>query len=201
MNKVTCGIAVSVDGFVAGYNLSEEKPFGDMKAGLLHQWMFNEPEQHTAELDSLVKAPGSFIMGRNMYGPAGPEYDETWRGWWGNEPPYHAPVFVLTHRARDPIVMKGGTTFNFVTDGIESALKQAKAAAGTKPVAIAGGASTANQYLAADLIDELWLHIVPLTVGKGVRLFENVHSLKMEPIDHSGTKLVTHIRYRIIHSK
>jgi dihydrofolate reductase len=210
MNKVICGIAMSVDGFVAGPNMTEEKPFGDLPEnflkrgvhgypeGLMHRWFSEEPEKHKEEIDELISA-GAYIMGRNMYGPKGTKYDKTWKGWWGDNPPYHAPVFVLTHTPREPIQMEGGTTFTFVTDGIESAMRQAQKAAGNKPVAISGGANVVNQYLAAGLIDELWLHIVPGTIGKGQRLFENVPSLHLEPIQWRGTELVTHIKYRIIH--
>ena len=176
--------------------MSEEKPFGDISPHLLHRWQFDEPERNKEERAYLRSVAGANIMGRNMYGPAGPEYDKNWKGWWGEEPPYHAPVFVLTHRPRKPIVMKGGTTFNFVTDGIESALQRAKKAAGDKPVLIAGGANTVNQYLAAGLIDELWLHITPVTVGQGPKLFENVTDFNMEPINCRSTKLVTHIKYK-----
>lgn len=178
--------------------MTEEKPFGDMPKNLLHHWMFDEPELHSKELAHLSSVAGAYIMGRNMFGPSGPEYDASWEGWWGEEPPYHAPVFVLTHREREPITKQGGTTFNFVTDGIHSALKQAQAVAGDKPIAIAGGAHTINQFLAANLIDELWLHVVPVTVGKGIRLFENTPNLHMEPIEVSGSNLVTHIKYRIL---
>lgn len=197
MSKVICGIAMSLDGFVAGVNMTEEKPFGDIAPEVLHRWMFDEPEKHQAEHDHLLSA-GAYIMGRNMYGPAGDSYDQTWKGWWGDEPPYHAPVFVLTHRAREPIPMAGGTTFHFVTEGIHAAMEQARQAAGDKPVAIAGGAHTVNQYLAAGMVDELWLHIAPVTIGHGQRLFENVPSLRMEPLSVGGTELVTHIKYRIL---
>lgn len=198
MNKVICGIAISLDGITAGNGMTEEKPFGDMPTNLLHHWMFDEPDLHTKELAQLSSVAGAYIMGRNMFGPSGPEYDTTWEGWWGKEPPYHAPVFVLTHQEREPITLQGGTTFSFVTDGIHSALKQAQSAAGDKPIAIAGGAHTIDQFLAAHLIDELWLHIVPVTVGKGIRLFENTPNLRMEPIEVSGSKLVTHIKYQIL---
>ena len=197
MSKVICGISMSVDGFVAGAGQTEQQPFGDMPEDLLHHWMFDEPKKHRAELDSLLAA-GAFIMGRNMYGPAGESYDKTWKGWWGDDPPYHAPVFVLTHRAREPVPMEGGTTFHFVTEGIHAALEQARQAAGEKAVAIMGGANTLNQYLAAGLVDELWLHIAPVTVGQGARLFENVPNLRMEPISVGGTSLVTHIKYRVL---
>lgn len=192
---------MSVDGFVAGQNESEQKPFGDVSAELLHSWMFDEREKHKAEIAYLSSVAGAYIMGWNMFAPPELDDDREWKGWWGDEPPFRAPVFVLTHRKRQPITMKGGTTFNFVSDGIETALKQAKQAAGDKPVNIAGGANTVNQYLATGLIDELWLHIVPVTIGKGPRLFDNVADLRMEPVDWSGTKLVTHIKYRIVAPK
>lgn len=210
MNKVLCGISMSVDGFVAGPNMSEQKPFGDLPEsflsrglpdspeGLLHRWMFDEPEKHKAEIAEIIEVAGAYIMGRNMYGPKGQTYDKTWKGWWGDNPPFHAPVFVLTHKQRKPVEMEGGTTYTFITDGIKSALRQAQKAAGKKPVAIMGGADVINQYLAAGLINELWLHIVPATIGKGQRLFEGVPSLHIEPISCRGTELVTHIKYRII---
>ena len=196
MSKVTCGVAVSLDGFVAGENMTLEKPFGDIPTELLHQWMFNEPEKHKAEIDSLTAA-GAFIMGSNMFGPKDIRLTGDWKGWWGDDPPYHAPVFVLSHTARVPFAMGGGTTFNFVTDGIESALKQARTAAGDKDVAIAGGANVINQYLAAGLIDELWLHIVPVTIGKGQRLFKDTPDIHLKPLETRTTDLVTHIKYAI----
>jgi dihydrofolate reductase len=117
MTKVTCDMAVSVDGFTAGPNQSADKPFGDGPVERLTQWMFEQPEANAAEIDAIVAA-GAFIMGRNMFGPDRGEWDEGWTGWWGDEPPYHAPVFVLAHRPREPLAMQGGTTFTFVTDGI-----------------------------------------------------------------------------------
>jgi dihydrofolate reductase len=197
MNKVTCGISMSLDAFVAGPNQSFEKPFGDIPEDLLHHWMFDEPEKHKAERDALTDA-GAFIMGSNMFGPRDRRDTRDWKGWWGDDPPYHAPVFVLSKNKRDPIDMEGGTKFIFVADGIESALSQAKNVAGNRNVAIAGGANTVNQYLAAGLIDELWLHIAPVTVGGGARLLEKVPNFRMEPENCSGTKLVTHIKYRVI---
>jgi dihydrofolate reductase len=197
MNKVTCSISMSVDGFVAGNNMTFEKPFGDMPDDLLHHWMFDEPEKHQTELDAILDA-GAFIMGSNMYGPKDRRETADWKGWWGDDPPYHAPVFVLTHKPRDPIPMAGGTTFHFVSDGIQSALAQAKTAAGDKPITIAGGANTVNQFLAAGLLDELWLHIAPVTVGSGARLFEGVPNLNFEPLAISGNNIVTHIRYRVV---
>jgi dihydrofolate reductase len=185
---------VSVDNCVAGHNMTEAKPFGDMPTDWLHHWMFDEPEQHKAELKSLTDA-GAFILGRNMFGPRGEEYDKSWRGWWGDDPPYHAPVYVLTHRPREPLKMRGGTTFYFVTDGIESALRQARAAAGERDVAVMGGANVVNQYLAAGLLDELWLHVVPVVYGDGKRLFEGVAMKELKVLDVRGTALVTHVRY------
>jgi dihydrofolate reductase len=195
MSQVTCDLTISLDGFVAGPNQSMAEPLGE-GGELLHRWQFEEPEANTAEREGILAA-GAFIMGRNMY--AGPgEWDEGWRGWWGEEPPYHAPVFVLTHQPREPVRMRGGTTFNFVTDGIESALARAREAAGSKDVAIAGGAQTARQYLSAGLIDELRLHIAPMVLGAGERLLDGVENLTLEPTEVGGTSLVTHVRYRII---
>ena len=198
--KVTSGIAVSLDGFTAGVNQSFEKPFGDnFDPDLLRRWMWAEPEKHKhkKEIDAILDA-GAFIMGSNMFGPKDRRDKPEWKGWWGANPPYHAPVFVLSHTEREPIEMEGGTTFNFVTDGIESALSKAKEAAGNRDVKIAGGAHTLNQYLAAGAIDELWLHIVPVTIGAGTRLFEGVPNLNLEPIQVSGSSLVTHVRYKVI---
>ncbi len=197
MHKVTCGISMSLDAFVAGPNQSFEKPFGDIPENFLHHWMFDEPEKHQAELDALLDA-GAFIMGSNMFGPKEKRESNDWKGWWGDNPPYHAPVFVLSENQRDPLPMEGGTTFIFIPDGIEAALSQAKEVAGERNVAIAGGAHTVNQYLSAGLIDELWLHIVPVIIGSGARLFESVPDIKLEPFEISGTKLVTHIRYHVI---
>jgi len=193
---IKCGIATSVDGFVAGPNQSADKPLGEGVDDQLHKWMFDEPEQHAAELDSLNSA-GAVIMGRNMFGPIRGEWDEIWQGWWGPEPPYHAPVFVLTHYPRDPLPMEGGTTFAFVTGGIHEALRLAKEAAGDGDISIAGGAATVNEYLAAGLLDEIWLHIAPLTLGAGERLFDGVPPLTLEPLESRATKLVIHVRYRI----
>lgn len=200
MSKVTCGVAMSLDGFVAGNNMSLKEPHGDAPAMLFHEWQFAEPEKHKAELHELTSA-GAYIMGRNMFGPPELQSDPKWKGWWGDEPPYHGPVFVLSHSEHEPIPMKGGTTFYFVTDGIESAMKQAKAAAGSKNVAISGGADVINQYLRAGLIDELWLHITPITVGSGQRLFKDTPGIKLKPTEVRTTDLVTHIKYQILHSK
>ncbi|MEU7830455.1 dihydrofolate reductase family protein [Nonomuraea sp. NPDC049129] len=198
MSKVTCDIAMSVDGFVAGPNQSLENPIGEGAEQRLHSWMFDEPEAHAAVIEGITAA-GAFIMGRNMFGPGRDAWDMDWNGWWGDEPPYHAPVFVLTHHPREPLPMKGGTVFTFVTEGIEAALAQAREAAGDRDVAIAGGALTVNQYLAAGLIDELRLHVAPVILGRGERLFDGVGDTNLEPVGEvSGTSLVTHLKYRVV---
>lgn len=191
---------MSLDGFTAGVNQTFEKPFGDnFDSDLLDRWMFAEPEKqkHTREIKAILDA-GAFIMGNNMFGPKDRRNKPEWKGWWGDNPPYHAPVFVLSHKKREPIEMEGGTTFFFVTDGIESALSKAKKAAGDRDVKIMGGANTVNQYLAAGIVDELWLHIVPVSIGAGTRLFEGVSNITLEAIEVSGTNLVTHIRYKVL---
>jgi dihydrofolate reductase len=198
--KVIAGMTMSLDGFVAGPNQSFEKPFGDnFDSDLLDRWMFAEPEKHKhkKEIDAILDA-GAFIMGSNMFGPKDRRHNPEWKGWWGDDPPYHAPVFVLSHKECQPVAMEGGTTFFFVTDGIESALSKAKEAAGDRNVRIMGGANTVNQYLAAGLIDELWVHIAPVTIGAGARLFEGVPTLQLEPIEVGGTGMVTHIRYNVL---
>jgi dihydrofolate reductase len=199
MSAVTCGMTMSLDGFVASPHQSLDKPFGEGGADRLHRWMFEQPELNAAEIEALTSA-GAYIMGRNMFGPGRGAWDEEWKGWWGDDPPYHAPVFVLTHYPRDPLPMQGGTSFTFVTDGIDSALAQAREAAGDKDVAIAGGAATVNQYLAADVIDELSLQIAPMTLGVGERLFDGVGGLVLEPVSVRSTDLVTHVRYRVVRS-
>ncbi len=200
MGKVVCGITMSVDGYTAGHHQSEERPFGDDGGDgwgdKLHAW-FADTAENQAEIDEMTAA-NAFILGRNMFGPVRGEWDRQWNGWWGDNPPYHGPVFVLTHHPRDPQPMEGGTTFYFVTDGIESALAQARAAAGGGDVAVMGGATTVNQYLAAGLIDELRLHIVPLKLGAGTRLFEGVPPLKLEQVKSRATSLVTHVTYRVL---
>jgi dihydrofolate reductase len=197
-NKVICDISISADGYAAGPGQTAEKPFGDGPVDLLHAWMFDTPDENKAEIDQVVAA-GAFVMGRNMFGPGRSEWDLSWKGWWGDNPPYHAPVFVLTHHSREPLAMEGGTTFTFVTDGIEPALGQARKAAGDRDVAIAGGAATVNQYLAAGLIDEIRTHIAPVTVGAGERLFDGVPPLNLEIIAVRGASLTTHISYRVLH--
>lgn len=198
--KIVAGLTMSLDGFAAGNNQTFEKPFGDnFDSDLLDRWMFAEPEKHRhkKEIEAILDG-GAFIMGSNMFGPKDRREKSEWKGWWGSNPPYHAPVFVLSHQERAPIEMEGGTVFHFVTDGIESALKKAKEAAGDRNVKIMGGAHTVNQYLLAGLIDELWLHIVPVTIGSGARLFEGAPDLRLEPLELSGTSMVTHIRYKVL---
>jgi dihydrofolate reductase len=199
--RVICNLTISADGYAAGLNQSEERPFGDDGgdgwADNLHAW-YGNAEENQEEIDQITASAKAYIMGRNMFGPVRGEWDRPWTGWWGDDPPYHAPVFVLTHHARDPQPMKGGTTFHFVTDGIESALAQARAVAGDGDVAVIGGATTVNQYLAAGLIDELRLHISPLTLGAGTRLFEGVPALKLEQVKSRAASQVTHVTYRVL---
>jgi dihydrofolate reductase len=158
--------------------------------------MFDTPDENRAEIDRLNTA-GAFIMGRNMFGPVRGAWDRQWKGWWGGDPPFHAPVFVLTHHAREPQPMDGGTTYHFVTDGIASALDRARTAAGDSDVTVLGGATTVNQYLAAGLIHELRLHIAPLTLGAGTRLFEGVPPLELEQLTSRAASRVTHVTYRV----
>lgn len=197
MTKITCDIAMSLDGYVAGPNQSEENPLGEGVEQLLHAWMFDEPDENRAELDAIVDAD-AFIMGRNMFGPIRGEWKGEWNGWWGDDPPYHASVFVLTHFERPVLEMEGGTSFTFVTDGIESALAQAREAAGSGDIAIAGGAETIRQYLNAGAIDELRLHIVPELVGAGERLLDGVEGIRFETVGVRSNHLVTHMNLRVV---
>jgi dihydrofolate reductase len=192
-------MSISLDGFVAGPDQSLENPIG-VGGMRLHEWHF-EPllEVDVPVRDSLLAPKGAYVMGRNMFGPIRGEWRDDWRGWWGEEPPYHAPVFVLTHHAHDPIEMEGGTTFHFVTEGFDAALKQAKAVAGDADVDIAGGASAVRQALAAGVLDELMLDIVPVLLGAGERLFDDVGDPVLEPVEVIHSPLATHVRYRIAH--
>jgi dihydrofolate reductase len=210
MSSVTCHIAISLDGFVAGPNQSLDNPIGE--GGMrLHQWAFatdswrkqqgldgGERTPDSEVVDDVVSGVGAYIMGRKMFGGGDGPWDETWTGWWGEDPPYHTPVFVLTHHSREPLAMQGGTIFNFVTDGIESALEQARLVAGDKVVSIAGGASTVQQYLAAGILDELYLHIVPVILGAGERLLEDIGDPTLQPVSVTASPTVTHVRYRVV---
>ena len=209
MGLVTCQISISLDGFVAGPNQSLENPLG--QGGLrVHEWIFATANWHRRQgeaggvegpdsevLDETVQGIGAYVMGRNMFSPGRGAWDPDWRGWWGEDPPYHTPVFVLTHHQREPLRMSGGTTFYFVTDGIASALEQAQAAAGDRAVSIAGGASTVRQYLAAGTIDELYLHVAPVLLGAGERIFDGVGDPVLEPVKVVASPAATHIKYRI----
>jgi dihydrofolate reductase len=211
MSQVTCQISMSLDGYVAGPDQSLEHPLG-RGGDRLHEWAFpTEAWRRTHGLDGgartvdadvveqVMQGVGAYVMGRRMFGGGDGPWDTTWRGWWGEDPPFRAPVFVLTHHPRPPVPMGGGTTFTFVTDGIRSALEQARAAAGAGDVAVAGGAATVRQYLAAGLIDELYLHIVPILLGSGERLLEGVGDPTLEPVEVVASPVVTHVRYRVRH--
>jgi dihydrofolate reductase len=207
---------MSLDGYVAGPEQDEENPLGI--GGLeLHEWFFplrefrethgesgGETNASSAVVQERQANIGATIMGRNMFGPIRGEWpDDSWRGWWGEEPPYHHPVFVLTHHVREPLVMQGGTTFHFVTDGIESALTRAKEAAKGQDVWLAGGASVANQYLAAGLVDEIDVSIAPVILGGGERLFEGLRpdALDLEQVRSVDAPGVTHIKYVLINRR
>ena len=195
MGMVTCDVGVSVDGFVAGVEQSEEHPLG-RGAEHLHRWMFETEEENAAEVAAIL-GHGAYIMGRNMFGPVRGEWDQPWRGWWGEEPPYRAPVFVLTHFEHEPIEMAGGTTFHFVTDGPMAAMERAREVAGDAGISVAGGASTIDQFLALGLIDELRLHIAPVVLGAGERLFAASGAVDLQPIASRTASLVTHVTYRV----
>lgn len=201
MSRVTGNLSISADGYSAGPNQTEKRPFGDDGGDgwgdRLHAWMFDNPEENRTEIDE-INAARAYVMGRNMFGPVRGEWDRQWKGWWGDDPPFHASVFVLTHHPRDPQPMDGGTTYHFVTDGIESALARAREVAGDGDVSILGGASTINQYLVAGLIDELRLHIVPLTLGAGTRLFDGVPPVNLEQVKSRAASSVTHVTYRVL---
>lgn len=204
-------ISISLDGYVAGPNQSEENPLGE-GGEQLHEWVIKLAawrESHGYEggevnassplLEESQQGVGAVIMGRNMFGGGpGPWGEDPWRGWWGEEPPFRMPVFVLTHHEREPLTL-GETTFTFVTDGIESALEQARGAAGDQDIAIGGGAEAGRQYLAAGLIGQLQLNVVPILLGDGARLFEDGAGagLDLEPILVVDTPEVTHLRYRL----
>ena len=210
MSKLKVNITMSLDGFVAGPNQSERDPLG-VGGMQLHQWMYplkvfrethgeegGEVNASTPIAEEILGNVGATIMGRNMFGGGpGPWGDDPWNGYWGEDPPYHHPVFVLTRHPREPLEMQGGTTFRFITDGIESALGQAKNAAGAKDVSLGGGANVVQQYLAAGLLDEILVSIRPIFLRAGARLFDNLGETKprlrqVEAVEAPGG---THIRY------
>jgi dihydrofolate reductase len=213
MHMLRCHISISLDGCVAGPNQSEANPLGE-GGEQLHNWVFSlaawrqlhglqggDVNESARIVEESRENIGAGVMGRNMFGPigGGPWGDEQWTGWWGEDPPYHYPVFVLTHHPRDPVEMSGGTTFYFVTDGIESAFAQATDVAGDKDVMLWGGAQVVNQYLSAGLLNELELHVVPVLLGDGARLFDglgaaDVHLEQVRAVEASG---VTHLKYTV----
>jgi dihydrofolate reductase len=208
-SNVRAHISVSADGYVAGPNPTLDEPLGQGGEGL-HEWVIalkawreahglegGDVNASTAVLEEAMANVGAEIMGRGKFGGGpGPWDGEAWRGWWGEDPPFHVPVFVLTHHARDPLTLSD-TTFTFVTDGIEAALEQARAAAGSNDVFIGGGADVINQYLAAGLVDELELHVVPRLLGGGARLFDRVGPLELEQVRVVEAPGVTHLKYRV----
>jgi dihydrofolate reductase len=212
MGKVRCDISVSLDGFVAGPNQSLEQPLGE-GGERLHEWAIASQswrERHGREggaanrdsevIQEPIDSTGAVVMGRNMFGGEGAWGDDPWEGWWGDDPPFHVPVFVLTHHARQPLTKQGGTTFTFVTDGVEAAAEQARTAAGGKDVLVAGGGSAVQQHLAAGLLDELQIHLVPVLLGGGVRLLDNVGDDRpeLECTRVIESPAVTHLRYRVV---
>ena len=214
MSELRFEISMSLDGFVAGPDQSEQDPLG--RGGeQLHEWVVRlaswrerhgleggETDASSETVERALENVGAVLMGRNMFGGRGSWEEHPWDGWWGDDPPFHMPVFVVTHHPRPPLVMRGGTTFTFVTDGIESALAQARAAAGGKDVALGGGASVAQQYLKAGLIDELRIHVVPILLGDGARLFDNLGDVRprLECTRVVEAPGVTHLTYRV-HNK
>ncbi len=211
MSKLRLKISMSLDGFVAGPHQSVENPLG-IGGMRLHEWVFElaawrgahgmeggEENASSRVIAESLENIGATVMGRNMFGGHPGPWDarEPWNGWWGDDPPYHHPVFVLTQYAREPLKMEGGTTFHFVTTGIEDALRQAREAAGGKDVTLAGGAQAAQQYLAAGLVDEMEINLAPTLLGSGERLFEGVgddlHGLKL--VRTVATAKVTHLKF------
>jgi dihydrofolate reductase len=198
MAFVTSHMSISLDGFVAGPDQSEEHPLG-IGGDKVHQWHF-PGEKHPVDeafTARLLGPRGAYIMGRNMFGPVRGEWGSSdWRGWWGPEPPYHAPVFVLTHYPHASIEMEGGTTFHFV-DGFDAALAAARDVAGDLPIDIAGGASAVRQALLAGCVNELVLDIAPVLLGSGERLFDGITELSAEPVEVATSPKATHVVYRI----
>ena len=211
MSKLKFSVTMSLDGYMAGPHQSLGEPLG-VGGMALHDWAFELAgfrEMHgmeggvvnasSAVQKEMFENVGAVIMGRNMFGGGPGPWESEWRGWWGEDPPYHVPVFVLTHHERDTLPMQGGTTFHFVTDGIESALRQAREAAGGRDILIGGGAETINQFLAAGLIDEINISIAPHFLGGGARLFENLGGSlpRLEQTRVVDAPGVVHVRYRV----
>ena len=210
MSKLRLNITMSLDGFVTGPNQSEGEPLG-VGGGNLHDWLLSlaafreahgevggEVNASTPIAEGFFENVGASVMGRNMFGGGpGPWGDNPWNGYWGDDPPFHHPVFVLTHHPREPLELEGGTTFYFVTGGIEAALDQAKAAAGGKDVSLGGGAEVVAQYLAVGLLDEMVISIVPLILGDGARLFAGLGKARpeLEQLQAIEAPGVTHIKY------
>lgn len=209
MTKVkVAGFGVSLDGFSAGPDQSLENPLG-VRGPEIFQWFFptrtfcqmvGKPGGDTGRDDDFARRAmdgfGAFILGRNMFGPIRGDWpDDQWKGWWGDTPPYHAPTFVLTHYPRAPIEMLGGTTFHFVTDGIDSALRQARAAAGDKDIKIGGGVATVRQYIEAGHVDDIHLAVAPVVLGQGEALFQglDLRALGYRTVEHVATERATHI--------
>lgn len=214
MSRLRCHISISLDGYVAGANQSEANPLGE-GGERLHGWAVSlaawreahghqggEVNESARIVEESRQDIGAAVMGRNMFGPigGGPWGEDQWTGWWGDDPPYHYPVYILTHHPRDAVEMKGGTTFHFVTDGIQSGLDQARKAASGKDVMLWGGAQVVNQYLAAGLLDELELHVVPVLLGGGARLFDNLGDAdtRLEQVRAVEAPGVTHLKYRVV---
>jgi len=214
MGKLRSNISISLDGFVAGPNQSAENPLGE-GGERLHDWVVplgawrrahgmegGEVNASARIVEEALENIGAGVMGRNMFGPVGGGGwgDEHWTGWWGDDPPFRYPVFIVTHHPRDPVQMQGGTTFHFVTDGIEVALDRARKAAGDKDVMLGGGAQVIQQYLAAGLLDELELHVVPVLLGDGARLFDNLGDghVRLEQLRAVEAPGVAHLTYRVL---
>lgn len=188
---------LSLDGYGTGLNQSRERPFGTIDPRQLARWMFEDGENNKARIAAIVDF-GAYVMGRNMFAAPGPDvWEEEWTGWWGPNPPYHAPVFVLTHYNRPPIEMEGGTVFHFVTEGPEVALDLARQAAGTRNVAIAGGVNTLRHYLNAGAVDRLHLQLAPMIAGAGNRLWDGM-TATLEPMGAQHSRFATHLDYRVV---
>ena len=211
MSRLRFGISLSLDGYVAGPEQSIKEPLG-IGGEALHEWVFpleawrkphglpgGEVNDSTPVMERSLANVGATIMGRNMFGggPGPWNTQQPWIGWWKDNPPFHHPVFVLTHHRREPLPLKGGTTFHFVTGGIEDALDRAREAANGKDVWLSGGAETANEYLRAGLVDEMQLHLVPLLLGGGARLFKGVGTdmAGLRPLRTVATAKVTHLEF------